>query len=59
MAPFAIMEMLTAGRLKAPKDYVNAVKFRTAMKPEDIMALGTKFKSQDEMIRKIISACKK
>jgi chitinase len=59
MAPFAIMELLTAGRLKAPKDYTDAVKFRTAMSKDALASLGTKFVKQDEQIQKIVRACKK
>lgn len=57
MAPFAIMDLLSLGRLKAPKDYVNAVKFRGAMKDTDISALGTKFATRDAMIQKIVRRC--
>ncbi|KAF1993329.1 glycoside hydrolase family 18 protein [Amniculicola lignicola CBS 123094] len=59
MAPFAIMELLTAGRLKTPKDYSDALKFRNFMKTSDIETLGEKFVKQDAMIQKIVNACKR
>lgn len=59
MAPFAIMELLTAGRLKTPKQYLDAANFRRAMQPSDISSLGEKFTKQDGMIQKIVSACRK
>ncbi|KAF1978397.1 glycoside hydrolase [Bimuria novae-zelandiae CBS 107.79] len=47
MAPFAVMEALSLGRLKSPKEYFDAAKFRTVMKEKDISALGSKYASQD------------
>lgn len=59
MAPFAILELLTAGRLKTPKQYLDAANFRRAMQPSDIASLGENFAKQDGMIQKIVSACRK
>ncbi|OAF98601.1 glycoside hydrolase [Paraphaeosphaeria sporulosa] len=59
MAPFAVMEALSLGRLKTPKEYFYAAKFRTVMKEKDISALGSKYVSQDAMVQKIIKTCKK
>ncbi|KAK7178764.1 chitinase [Paraphaeosphaeria sporulosa] len=59
MAPFAVMEALSLGRLKTPKEYFDAAKFRTVMKEKDISALGSKYVSQDAMVQKIIKTCKK
>jgi chitinase len=59
MAPFAVIDLLSLGRLRSPKDYADAAKFRSAMKDTDVTALGTKFATQDGMIQKIIRVCKK
>jgi chitinase len=59
MAPFAVMDLLSLGRLRSPKDFADAAKFRSAMKDTDVAALGTKFATQDGMIQKIIRVCKK
>lgn len=59
MAPLAILDLLTAGRLKTPKDFLDASAFRRAMKGDDIKSLGETFAKQDEMVQKIVKACKK
>ncbi|KAF2108717.1 hypothetical protein BDV96DRAFT_605472 [Lophiotrema nucula] len=57
MAPFAIIELLTAGRLKTPKDFGDAVKFRNIMKEADVKTLGENFVKQDSMVQKIVKSC--
>ncbi|KAF2261554.1 glycoside hydrolase [Lojkania enalia] len=57
MAPFAIMELLTAGRLKTPKQFTDAVKFRNVMKEADIKTLGEKFVKQDALVQTIVKRC--
>lgn len=59
MAPLAIMGMLTGGRLRTPKDYSEAVKYRKAMNPTDFATLGERFAKQDSMIQDIVKACKR
>ncbi|KAJ4376059.1 hypothetical protein N0V83_001340 [Neocucurbitaria cava] len=59
MAPLAILELLTGGKLKSPKEFLSAANFRRAMKGDDIAALGETFVKQDAMIQKIVKACAK
>ncbi|PVI04199.1 glycoside hydrolase family 18 protein [Periconia macrospinosa] len=59
MVPFAVMDLLSLGRLKTPGEFLDAAKFRNAMKDTDVAALGTKFSSQDALVQKIVRTCKK
>jgi GH18 family chitinase len=59
MAPFALLDLITRGRLKSPKDFMDAVKFRKAMDASDVATLGEKFAKQDSLIQTIVKACKR
>jgi hypothetical protein len=43
MAPFAILDMLSGGRLKSPKEFKEAAAFRCAMSLDSIKAMGGNF----------------
>jgi chitinase len=53
MAPLAVQGMLTAGRLKAPKEFKEAASFRRAMSTDNIAAMGANFAKQDAMIQRL------
>jgi chitinase len=59
MGPFAAMELLNAGPLKALKDYSTGANFRGTLHKDNVATLGTRFVKQDEPIHKIIRRCKK
>jgi hypothetical protein len=40
MAPLLIMDLLTGGRLKTPREYADAANVRRAMNPNDLGKLG-------------------